>query len=150
MPLSIALLGARDSGPHALLAGRRPRLQSTRWTARVIDDVDAWAAALAEDPPALVLLLAPRDASAEALGMQWRQRLVRDGIGFSVLYGDLQAQLDSAMRLIDAFRNDSPARAAGDASSRWAWCCDKCSDSSCEHRLFKDLLQSRARNDAAR
>ncbi|MBS0341845.1 MAG: hypothetical protein JSS56_15085 [Proteobacteria bacterium] len=71
------------------------------------------------------------------------------GIGFSVLYGDAQARVDGAWRLIAPLLGLAPSQdlRAG-STSRWSWSCDKCSDPACEHRLFQDLLQGR--QDAGR
>lgn len=148
MPSLIALLGAAGSGRRALLRALQPRLQATDWDARVIDDDhDAWASALRERP-VLTLLLAPSDAAGEAQDLQWRQRLAQAGIAFSVLHGDPASQLAGALRLIDTLpgartTEHGPDTASG-AAPRWAWCCDRCSDSACEHRLFKDLLHGRS------
>lgn len=149
MPSLIALLGAAGSGRRTLLRALRLQLQATDWDARVIvDGDDAWAAALRERP-VLVLLLAPRDAAGEAQDLLWRQRLARAGIAFSVLHGDCATQLAGAQRLIDTLPGpraaaDSVDATASHAAPRWAWCCDRCSDSACEHRLFKALLQDRS------
>jgi hypothetical protein len=142
MPSSIALLGAAHSGRHALADALAPRLQSTGLRVEVIEDAAALAAL--QDPP-LVLLLAPRDSAGEAKDLQWRERLMRNGIGFSVLHGDEEARLDAAWCLIQALLGPPiPAPATrGVDGRRWNWACDKCSDPACEHRLFQDLLSSR-------
>jgi hypothetical protein len=143
MPSPIALLGAAHSGRHALADALASRLQSTGLRVEVIEDAAALAAL--QNPP-LVLLLAPRDSAGEAQDLQWRERLMRDGIGFSVLHGDEEARLDAAWCLIQALRGHPPIPAPvtrGVGGQRWSWTCDKCSDPACEHRLFQDLLSSR-------
>lgn len=136
----------------ALLRALQPKLDAATLVARVIEDedTDAWANALSP-APALTLLLPARDAAGESQDLEWRMRLSRSGIAFSVLYGDLQAQLESALRLVDALRGAGlPPGCAEDASPRWGWCCDRCSDAACEHRLFKDLLQRRGAEGTAK
>lgn len=149
MPSLIALLGAANSGRHALLHALQPRLDGTAFEADVIEDASSLGSL---QRPALVLLLAPQDLSGEAQVLHWRQRLVQAGLAYSVLHGDAQSRLDDAWRLIQPLLGQAPSRSneelvAGRSARRWTWSCDKCSDPTCEHRLFQDLVQ--ARRDAA-
>ena len=144
----IALLGAVHSGRHALQRALALRLQGTAFCTQVIEDEAAWAAL--DEPPALVLLLAPRDAAAgeaagEAQDLRWRGRLAQAGIGFSVLHGNAQAQLDGAWHLVQPLLGLKPAQQPSGQlkNKRWTWSCDKCSDPTCEHQLFQDLIRSR-------
>lgn len=114
-----------------------PRLLGTDFEVQVVEELAGLKA------PALVLLLAPRDAADEQEDLRWRERLAATGIGFSVLHGDQKAQLDGAWRLIQPLLGQVPEQDAAGANARWTWSCDKCSDPACEHRLFQDLVQGR-------
>ncbi|HSV60104.1 MAG TPA: hypothetical protein VLJ19_14515 [Variovorax sp.] len=88
--------------------------------------------------PALTLLIAP-DAGPDDPGL--RERLARERVPYSVLYGDASARLASAWQLLQPLLKVAPAPAEQEPSRRaWSWSCDKCSDPACEHRLFQDLL----------
>jgi hypothetical protein len=86
---------------------------------------------------------APRlcsDTQRESQDSLLREGLAAAGIGFQVVYGLTDVRVINAHRAIDA--------AAGRISSeaplvhaKWQWNCDKCSDSSCEHQLFSQLLR---------
>lgn len=71
---------------------------------------------------------------------------MHSGISFSVLHGDGEARLDSAWRLIQALLGLPPELAVSATERRWSWTCDKCSDPVCEHRLFRDLLENKKRD----
>ena len=114
-----------------------PKLLGTDFDVQVVEDLADLKA------PALVLLLAPRDAAGEHEDLRWRERLAAAGIGFSVLHGDEKAQLDGAWRLVQPLLGQQPENEPVGAGARWAWSCDKCSDPGCEHRLFQDLVQGR-------
>jgi len=139
----IAVLGAAHSGRHALQRELASRLRGTLFGAQVIED-EAELAAL-DEAPALVLLLAPRDAADEDQDLRWRSRLAHAGIGFSVLHGNALAQLDGAWRLVQPLLGLKPAQPAHEQlqNKRWTWSCDKCSDPTCEHQSFQDLIRGR-------
>ncbi|MBS0450839.1 MAG: hypothetical protein JSS14_05955 [Proteobacteria bacterium] len=139
----IALLGGERDNRLALVHALALRLQDSPFCAQAIED----GAQL--QSPALVLLLAS-SADEDAQGLRWREWLAQAGIAFSVLHGDAQARLDAAWRLVEPLLGlaPSPDSRAG-STARWRWSCDKCSDSECEHNLFKDLLQKRAKRGAA-
>ncbi|WP_390367235.1 hypothetical protein [Variovorax dokdonensis] len=82
----------------------------------------------------------------------WREQLARLGLPFSVLHGDIRAQITAAWTLAALRLGMLPteARTLQPAESRSSpvgpgtlWRCDKCSDPECEHRLFRDLLAKR-------
>jgi hypothetical protein len=76
------------------------------------------------------------------------------GIAYQVIYGNDQ---ESLRQITQALRATGKAVAAKptsatlsdpkphdpDGAAPWAWLCDKCSDSQCEHRLLTDLLKQR-------
>jgi nicotinamide riboside kinase len=94
-----------------------------------------------------------------------RERLQNAGIRYQVIYGLGEQRLQSALHAIEALAPQAEENATntiaphadeirprgqnrlknteeGKASS-WQWMCDKCSDSDCEHRLFRDLVQAK-------
>lgn len=141
MPSLIALLGAPRSGRHALLHGLQSRLGGLPLRVEVVEDV---ARLRLPPPPALVLLLPPKDTAGEAHDLRYRGELASARLAFSVLHGDAQPRLDGAWRLIQPLLGQSPAQTdEGASGGRCTWSCEKCSDPACEHRLFQDLVQGR-------
>jgi len=75
-----------------------------------------------------------------------RSALAGAGIAYAVVHGTGVERLASAWNAINSIA--SRERPTGTAPSRgsqsgWQWPCDKCSDPSCEHRLFSDLVAGR-------
>jgi len=70
-----------------------------------------------------------------------RRALTGAGIEFKVIYGSGDARLTSALRALEA-------QAPSSEPAAWVWTCDKCSDPTCEHRLFTDRLRTTASVDA--
>ncbi|MEJ8855494.1 ATP-binding protein [Variovorax robiniae] len=75
-----------------------------------------------------------------------RKALNGAGIGYAVVHGTGVERLASSWNAINSLI--SRERPAGTsvrrgAASGWQWPCDKCSDPSCEHRLFSDLVAGR-------
>ena len=78
-----------------------------------------------------------------------RQALAAAGIDFQVIYGSSDIRTIAALKAIDAASADAstvhPSTAEVNLSAgnqqKWRWECDKCGDSSCEHRLFSELLR---------
>ena len=69
-----------------------------------------------------------------------REALTSAGINFQVVYGLTDVRVANAQRAIDT----ATARISSEAPivhPKWQWNCDKCSDSSCEHQLFSELLR---------
>jgi hypothetical protein len=78
-----------------------------------------------------------------------REALTAAGIDFQVVYGTSDVRVANALRAIDAMTGNlsivHPSNAQVNLSTRnqqkWRWECDKCGDSSCEHRLFSELIR---------
>jgi HTH-type transcriptional repressor of NAD biosynthesis genes len=68
-----------------------------------------------------------------------REVLQRHGISYSTVHGQAQARTRSALQAI-AYAIGAPRPRT--VRSTWIWPCEKCSDSECEHRLFRGLLPS--------
>ncbi len=69
-----------------------------------------------------------------------REALTAAGINFQVVYGLTDVRVANAQRAIDT----ATGRISSEAPIvhlKWQWNCDKCSDSSCEHQLFSELLR---------
>lgn len=63
-----------------------------------------------------------------------REVLQREGLAFSMVYGQGPQRLAGALAVLEPGASTLPQ-----ARSNWRWLCDKCSDADCEHRLFSDL-----------
>ena len=73
-------------------------------------------------------------AMCERVDARLRDVLQREGVGFSLVYGQGSERLASALAVLE------PTQAAiSRETGAWRWLCEKCSDSGCEHRLFSDL-----------
>jgi nicotinamide riboside kinase len=68
-----------------------------------------------------------------------RLRLSEAQIAYQVVYGLDEQRLKNAMYCIASPATFQEATAQN-ATEKWAWACDKCSDPVCEHRLFRRLV----------
>ena len=68
-----------------------------------------------------------------------REVLQREGVAFSLVYGQGRARLAGALAVLEPGASTVPQ-----VRGRWRWQCDKCSDADCEHRLFSDLQAAAA------
>jgi len=76
----------------------------------------------------------------ERIDARLRDVLQREGLAFSMVYGNGPARLASALAVLE------PGTSAhAQKGGAWRWLCDKCSDSRCEHRLFSDLQAAETR-----
>lgn len=73
-----------------------------------------------------------------------RRELQGAGIGFTPVYGQNEARLQAALRVVGA-RLGVPLVSADPAWEQGTgrWSCDNCSDPDCEHKLFTGLLRQR-------
>ena len=94
--------------------------------------------------------------SQDALQMadaELRLALVQSAVEFQVIYGTAEQRLGHALRAIDRLQaktaqtlsgNREPEKSKTEQTAQptkpWVWPCDKCSDSECEHQLFRRLL----------
>lgn len=84
---------------------------------------------------------------------QLRNALMSIGAAFQVVYGVGDVWVSNAIKAIDAANGNlmvtAPSTAQGNAPTnvhanddpKWRWDCEKCGDSSCEHRLFSELIR---------
>jgi nicotinamide riboside kinase len=117
-------------------------------------DTELYAKALAAHRGyAITLLMAldlpsdPDEVQRNRMDAALRAALTGAGAPYSVIHGRGPERLANAWNAIN-FSAEAAANASGrglaDAEQRpWFWPCDKCSDSSCEHRLFSDLVARR-------
>jgi CO dehydrogenase nickel-insertion accessory protein CooC1 len=145
--MKIAIHGAEGTGKEALAAA----------LARALDQRGGYQVCIEVSPS----LDSPDIALTFVCGLDWtddrapspcsgtrresedshlREALTAAGINFQVVYGLTDVRVANAQRAIDT--------ATGTISSeapitypQWKWSCDKCSDSSCEHRLFSELVR---------
>ena len=73
-------------------------------------------------------------AMRERIDARLRDVLQREGLAFSMVYGQGPQRLAGALAVLEPGASTMPQ-----ARSNWRWLCDKCSDADCEHRLFSDL-----------
>ena len=73
-------------------------------------------------------------AMRERIDARLREVLQREGLAFSMVYGQGPQRLAGALAVLEPGASTVPQ-----ARSNWRWLCDKCSDADCEHRLFSDL-----------
>ena len=100
----------------------------------------------------------PSDRSQAGQGFgakrEFEDKLLRDAlteadVKFQVIYGCGDTRIANALKTIDAASRTAPTAGSGNAAQnlnardklRWQWECDKCGDSSCEHRLFSGLIR---------
>jgi hypothetical protein len=91
--------------------------------------------------PADLTLIASQHAADAAL----RERLIRAGRSFVVIYGLGADRLTSSLCAINSiaksvYQSGARGQFRSKFDQNWAWDCDKCSDAQCEHRLFTRLL----------
>lgn len=85
-------------------------------------------------------------ALREAGDASLRSRLQRARVPFQVVYGSGPQRLQAALAVLESqgmLPSGTASRPAGDATRRWVWVCEKCSDPACEHRLFAQLRDRR-------
>ena len=78
-----------------------------------------------------------------------RAALTEAGVKFQVIYGWGDTRVAKALQAIDAADRSAPIDGSINAAQsenaggklKWQWNCEKCSDSSCEHRLFSELVR---------
>ena len=73
-------------------------------------------------------------AMREQIDARLREVLQREGLAFSMVYGQGPQRLVGALAILEPGASTVPQ-----TRSNWRWLCDKCSDADCEHRLFSDL-----------
>ena len=73
-------------------------------------------------------------AMRQQIDTRLREVLQREGVGFSLVYGQGQSRLASALAVLEP-----DTSSAVQTKKNWRWLCEKCSDDDCEHRLFNDL-----------
>ncbi len=76
----------------------------------------------------------------ERIDARLRDLLQQEGMAFSIVYGKGPKRLASALAVLEP-----GASANAQKGGAWRWLCDKCSDASCEHRLFSDLQAATTR-----
>ena len=79
-------------------------------------------------------------AMRERVDARLRDVLQREGVGFSMVYGQGPQRLAGVLAVLEPSASTLPR-----ARSSWRWLCDKCSDADCEHRLFSDLQAAATR-----
>ena len=140
----IVLLGADDRGKAALAEALSQRLEQHGIAATLVAEPlpERPLDALAAHRGALILLLA--SASPTPADDLLRATLMQAKLSFAVVHGEGADRLANAWNAIGATADpDGRSRALAEASARWSWACDKCSDPACEHRLFTELVAQR-------
>ena len=144
---TIALVGAPATGKSQLFSALNSMLTATGWPAVVLmpelagskDNLERYN---------LTLLMGLETALEGTLqaDRSIRTAMARMGSTYEVLYGTAAERLAQAVTAIQKHlpEHGTPVVMRPDRSIKpWAWICDKCSDSQCEHRLLTDLLAQR-------
>ena len=76
----------------------------------------------------------------ERIDARLRDVLQREGLAFTMVYGNGPARLASALAVLEPGTSANAQKGGA-----WLWLCDKCSDSRCEHRLFSELQAAATR-----
>ena len=153
--LTIAIFDSCPGGASRLAKDLRPLLTESGIDAKVTA-FNAFAPNLdLSDVKAIFLRgLASADSASvplQAADDSLRCALSGGGTAYQVIYGSNE---ESLARLMCAIENLDTARLAAtlqsepkpkgtESTAPWAWLCDKCSDSQCEHRLLTDLIERR-------
>ena len=88
----------------------------------------------------------PDAASTRAqVDSRLRAELVQQARPFVVVYGQGAARTEAARQAI-AHLTGQHGTTPAQKSMPWQWNCEKCSDGSCEHRMFTGLLKASAPN----
>jgi nicotinamide riboside kinase len=145
---------AAAAAKHRVVVADTTAMMTAVYSEYVFADTSLYAQALVAQQRIDITLLTGLDMPWQADGIQrdgahargpvdalLRVRLSDAQIGYQVVYGLDAQRLQNAIYCIAA-----PAtfqRATGqNATKKWAWVCDKCSDSVCEHRIFSQLTQA--------
>jgi hypothetical protein len=136
----IAVVGAPGSGQAQLLQALDAACQGLG-----IGVIDGHARLLAppDHPRAAVdlWLLSSSATRGEVIETQLRLALIEQGLGYCVLSGPPEAQLQAALA---AWQAHLRARRVGaQPPSRWRHVCGRCGDGDCERQLFDRLPQPR-------
>lgn len=144
----------------AIVVADTTALMTAVYSDLLFDDTALYPSALAAQGRYALTLLTALDLPWVADGLQRdgphvrepvdakvRAALMRAGLSFAVVHGHDGARLDNAWNAINSIATSPGGTGAtarfGLKNSTWAWACDKCSDSECEHRLFSDLVAGR-------
>jgi hypothetical protein len=79
----------------------------------------------------------------QALDARLRHTLDQHGLAYAVVYGEVPQRIHCAVQAI-AHRQQAARNPPTDQTA-WQWQCEKCSDATCEHRLFSALLNGSVR-----
>jgi nicotinamide riboside kinase len=144
----IAVLGAQGTGKSSLIDSLKKLIPQNH----VLTEAPATPQAVN-----LTLLMGldlpwtPDQAEPDAAGSRaqvdsrLRAELAQQARSFVVVYGHGAARTEAA-RLAIAHYTGQPGSTPPQISMPWQWNCEKCSDGSCEHRMFTGLLKASAPN----
>jgi nicotinamide riboside kinase len=136
---------------HSLVVADTTALMTAVYSEFMFSDLSLYPLALQQQRSCDVTVLTGLDLPWQADGMQrdgahvrapvdalLRQRLDAAAIGYRVVYGHGVARLQNAIDYIAAYAHITRPESQN-ASKKWVWMCDKCSDPDCEHKLFGKL-----------
>lgn len=145
-------------GVHVVLADTTAVMVAA-YSEQYFNDLSLWPRALAAHTDCDLTLLMGLDlpwvddglcrdspAAREDTDAILRARLDQAGVAYQMVYGNGDKRASHALRTVGA--GMGLALTAQDPfweQGRRPWSCEKCSDPACEHRLFRDLIGSQAR-----
>jgi hypothetical protein len=144
---AVALIGADDSANARLAEALAQRLVQRGMVASFGVGALPWRSIdpdmLEAHRGAIILFIAA--ASPTPVDDLLRKALMDAKLSFAVVHGEGEEQLANAWNAINAAADAGDRRpAAPEGASAWSWTCEKCSDPTCEHRLFSDLVARRS------
>lgn len=144
---------------HGVAVADTTALMTAVYSDMLFDDASLYADALAAQRSYALTLLTALDLPWVADGLQRdgphvrepvdalvRAALRRGGISYAVVHGRGDERLSNAWTALNLAAMAEAAASlppVDDAKDGWRWSCEKCSDPTCEHRLFSDLLAQR-------
>ena len=142
--MKVAIFGAPSSGKTALCLALKSFLQKNNIPLVVLDSPDIQTVGQVDVALLCGLDLTTFNETQSSTDQEIRSRLLTQGIGFQVVYGQGPERLKTALFCLAA---KAPQWAnvlrRTDIPLRWTGPCETCGDGLCEHHLFTQLVSNK-------
>ena len=142
--MKVAIFGAPSSGKTALCLALKSFLQKNNIPLVVLDSPDIQTVGQVDVALLCGLDLTTFNETQSSTDQEIRSRLITQGIGFQVVYGQGPERLKTALFCLAA---KAPQWAnvlrRTDIPLRWTGPCETCGDGLCEHQLFTKLVSNK-------